>query len=228
MTIDPGKIALLLVFLTFLGAGELIGQQKDFQSWYELELNAGLKNGIDLCLEAEQRFENNSMQYDRSLVTLEAVYDLTGWFNAEIGVRGLLRMNRERRLQPQYRIHTDATFSQSISGLDCSLRTRLQYGFDELDLLEDEGDNKLVNRNKLRIDYHIFGTRLEIMAYVESFHLLNGSPLRPFKKMRYSAGIQYMVNFRSDISLRYILEDEFNVPDPLQCHILVAGFSYDL
>jgi hypothetical protein len=226
-TIDRGRIALLAGILALSGAGNLYGQQKDFQSWYELELNAGLKNGIDLSLEAEQRFENNSLQYDRSVLTLSADYDLTGWFNAALGVRGLVRMNRERRLMPQYRIHADATLEHDISVFDCSLRSRLQYGFDEMDILRDAGGSKLVSRNRLEAKHHIFGTRIDVSASVESWHLLSGSPLRSFYKMRYSAGIGYMLGFRSDVSLRYILEDEFNVTDPLQSHILVVGFSYD-
>lgn len=228
MTIRRGRAPVLLVFLILLWCGSLSGQQQDFQSWYSLTLNKGLKSGIDLSLEGEQRFENNSLQYDRSVLTLSADYDLTGWLNAELGVRGLVRMNRERRLTPQYRFHADATLDHDIWLLDCSLRSRLQYGFDELDFVSDAGGSKLVSRNRLEAGYDIFGTRFEVSVYVESFHQLSGSPIRSFYKMRYSAAIQYMLNFRSDISLRYILEDEFNVTDPLQAHILVLGYSYDL
>ena len=227
MTIRHGRAPVLLILLILLCNGKLSGQQKDFQSWYSLTLNKGLNSGIDLSLEGEQRFEDNSLQYDRSVLTLSADYDLTGWLNAEVGVRGLVRMNRERRLRLQYRLHADATLEHGIWLLDCSLRSRLQYGFDELDFISDPGGSKLVNRNRLEAGYDIFGTRIGVSAYVESFHQLNGSPIRSFYKMRYSATIQYMLNFRSDISLRYILEDEFNVTDPLQAHILVLGYSYD-
>jgi hypothetical protein len=46
--------------------------------------------------------------------------------------------------------------------------------------------------------------------------------------MRYSGGVEYALNFSSSLTLRYILEDEFNVKDPLQSHILLAGFAYTL
>lgn len=226
--IDRHKTVYFLILLLLAGAGNAVAQQKDFQSWYELELNKDLKNGIDLSLEAEQRFENNSMQYDRSLLTLSADYDLLDFLNAELGVRGLVRMNRERHIQPQYRLHADATLEQSVAQFDFSLRSRLQFGFDELNVLRDAGDNKLVNRNKLQAQYDIFGTRIEVSAYVESYHKLNSSAIRSFYRMRYSARIEYTLGFRSALNLKYILEDEFNVTDPLQAHILVAGFSYDL
>lgn len=228
MTIDRGKFVFLLVSLAFFSTGNLFGQQKDFQSWYELQLNYGLKSGIDLSLEAEQRFENNSLQYDRSLITLTADYDLTDYLNAELGVRGLLRMDRERRLQPRYRVHADLALERTIAVVDFSFRSRIQYGFDEMDVLDDAGYNKLSSRNRIMADYHIFGTRIELSASVESWHQLGGQAPRAFNKIRYSAGIQYMLNFRSDISLRYMLEDEFNVTNPLQAHIIRAGFSYDL
>ena len=47
-------------------------------------------------------------------------------------------------------------------------------------------------------------------------------------KMRYSAGAGYALNFRSELSIRYILEGEINVANPLQSHILVFGFSHSL
>lgn len=225
MTTERKYFFILLVFLVCPGKGNLYGQQKDFQTWYELKLNKDLKSGIDLSLEAGQRFENNSMQYDRSLLTLQADYDVTGWLNAELGVRGLLRMNNERRLQPKYRIHTDATLEQPAGEFDLSYRSRLQYGCEEF---YDAGNSELESRNRLEAEYHIFGTRIEVSAYLESYHMLSGSPLRRFFRMRYSARIRYMLGFRSELNLRYILEDEFNVSDPLQSHILTVGFSYDL
>jgi len=225
--IDRQKTLYLLILLLLVSTVKSVGQQKDFQSWYELELNKDLKSGIDLSLEAEQRFENNSMQYDRSVLTLTADYDLLDFLNAELGVRGLVRMDRERRLTPRYRLHADATLEQSLAEFDFSLRSRLQYGFDELGLARDAVYSKLVNRNKLQVQYDIFGTRFAVTAYVESYHRLNSTAIRSFYRMRYSAGIQYTLGFRSALNLKYILEDEFNVTDPLQAHILVAGFSYD-
>jgi len=46
--------------------------------------------------------------------------------------------------------------------------------------------------------------------------------------MRYSGGVEYALNFSSSLTLRYMLEDEFNMKDPLQSRILLAGFAHTL
>ena len=63
---------------------------------------------------------------------------------------------------------------------------------------------------------------------VESWHLLNDVPSRLTYKMRYSGEVEYELSFVSSVSLRYILEDEFNVKNPLQSYILLAGYKHQL
>ncbi|MCK5135010.1 MAG: DUF2490 domain-containing protein [Bacteroidales bacterium] len=227
-TMTIRRYSLFLSILILFTTGELIGQRKDFSSWYEFEIDKGLNNGVDLSLEVEQRFKNNSLKYDRTQLTLAGEYDITDYFSTAVGFRALLTTNRELQLQRRYRMHVDATGSHSISGFDLSLRLRLQYGFDDQVFVGYFRDNNLVNRNRLKIEHHLFGSRLGFFATIESWHMFIGDPGRLFYKMRYSAGAQYTLNFRSEFSLRYILEDEFNVVNPLQSHILVLGYSHSL
>jgi hypothetical protein len=120
------------------------------------------------------------------------------------------------------------TGNHEVAGIDLSLRCRLQYGFDDLLDLGLVHLNNLVNRNRLKARYHIFGTRISLAASVESWHLLNDVPSRLTYKMRYTAEVEYALSFVSSLSLRYILEDEFHVKDPLQSHILVVGYQHQL
>lgn len=227
MTIKPWKILLLLLLLWRTG-GEILAQQKDFQTWWEFSLDKGLDNGIDLSGEVEQRFRNNSLQYDRTLVTLSAAYELMDYLEVAGGFRAVVVSNRELQLRTKYRMHMDATGKYTLSGFDLSLRARLQYGFEDLFYSGIPGSNNLVNRFRGKVAYHIFGTRLDWFATVESWHLYSNVPGALFYKMRYSAGVQFTPNFRSRFTLRYILEDEFNVKNPLQSHVLVLGYNYKL
>ena len=228
MTIKSGNYTLLFLFFLLLIPGELPGQQKDFQSWWEFSLDKRLSNGFELSGEIEQRFKNNSLQYDRSLVTVAGEYRINEYLDVATGFRAILDSNREMELNAKYRLHMDATGRYSLSGFDLSLRVRFQYGFEDLldPLFLDV--NNFVNRNRLKVAHHIFGTRLGWFGAVESWHLLNDQPNRLLYKMRYSAGVQYTLNFKSQINIRYILEDELNVVNPMQSHILVFGFSHSL
>ena len=213
-----------LIFITV----HSFAQQKDFQSWYEFQAQKDVRYGIGASLEVEQRLKNNSLQYDRTMLTLSGDYGVTGYLDVEAGIRGLLRMNNDGRVESRYRIHLDGTLNRTFYEVDFSLRTRIQHGFDDLGFGEISGNNRLVSRNKLEGGYHIFATRIDLSAWFESFHKIIKNGEVPFYKMRYGLEIGYTLNFRSRISVNYIIDDEFNVVDPLQAYILKVGFSYQL
>jgi len=226
MTIRRLLYILFCSFLLSTGVVDLQGQFKDFQTWWELELDKDLSNRLDLTGELEQRFRNNSTQYASTLITLGTSYDLLDFLSLGGGVRTTFRMNPEQGMRTLYRIHADVVGSYALSGFDLSLRARFQYGFDEMLALSYFRLNSLVNRYRLKVADHIYGTKFDWFATVESWHGSNNESQWRTYAMRYSAGVRYSLNMRSRLMLRYILEDEFNVPRPLQLHVLVMGYSY--
>lgn len=224
MTIRRTRIPFILLVIS-LCASELAGQVRDFQSWWELEFRRGLTDRVDLEGEIEQRFGNNSLQYSRSLVSLGASFDQSEYFTLGGGARIVLLPDGEQGIRTRYRFHLDGTGHYELARIDLSLRTRLQYGFEEITAFR-YFINALVNRNRLKVEHHIFGTRIGWFASLESWHG-SGNEYRWLTfAMRYSAGISFTPSFRSGFSLRYILEDEFNVRDPMQLHVLVLGYSH--
>jgi hypothetical protein len=226
MTIRWGRTFQIILLFLFSSATCLQGQVKDFQSWWEFEFEKKITGKLDLAAELEQRFKNNSLEYSRSLLTLGASYDLADFIRIAGGARMVLVRDDERGLHPRYRIHLDGMGSHELSGFDLSLRTRIQYGFDEFLTLRYFTMNKLVNRNRLKVARHISGTRFGCFASAESWHGSGlDSPWVTFA-MRYTAGLRFSPDFSSRFSLRYMLEDEFNVLNPRQLHVLVLGYSY--
>ena len=227
MTIRQGIYIAIFTIVSLLGSGDLHGQVRDFQSWWELELSKEITGRLDLNGELEQRFQNNSLQYSRTLVTLGASYDLLDFLRLAGGARTIFVMDREQHLHARYRVHLDLTGRYDLSGFEFSLRTRMQNGFEELLALSYFRLKSTANRNKLKVTHHIFGTRIDWFAFVESYHSSNNESQWLTYAIRYSAGVRYSPNFSSRFSLRYILEDEFNMPNPMQLHILVVGYSYN-
>jgi len=214
-------------FLIFsLATARLQGQVKDFQSWWELELNKKISGKLDLNGELEQRFRNNSLQYSRTLLTLGASYDVLDHLRLAGGVRTVFVMDGEQQLHARYRLHLDGMGSYDLSGFDLSLRSRLQYGFDEVLALRYLSMNTLVNRNRLKVAQHIFGTRFGWFASAESWHASNNESGWFTYAMRYTAGARFSPSFTSRLSLRYILENEFNMVNPRQLHVVVLGYTY--
>lgn len=226
MTIRRPSFSLIAIFLIFLAAADLWGQTEDFQSWWELELNKKISSRLDLSGELEQRFKNNSLQYSRTLLTLGASYELSDYISLAGAARTVFVMDGEQQMHTRYRLHLDGTGAYDLSGFDLSLRIRFQYGFEDMLAWSYFSLNALVNRNRLKVAHHIFGTRFGWFASVESWHgSIRESGWRTFG-MRYSAGARFSPNFKSRFSLRYILEDEFNVVNPGLLHVVVLGYNH--
>ena len=228
MTIRRRPLLQLYILLFITSAACLQGQVRDFQSWWELELEKKITGKLDLNAELEQRFKNNSLEYSRSLLTLGASYDPLDYLRIAGGTRMVLVKEGEQGLGMRYRIHLEGRGSYVLSGFDLSLRSRIQYGFEDFLILRYFAINKLVNRNRVKVARHISGTRFGWFASAESWHGQGNDSRWITFAMRYTAGLRFSPNFTSRLSLRYMLEDEFNVANPRQLHVLVMGYSHRL
>ena len=226
MTTKQGIYTLIFTAVSLLGPGDLLGQRSDFQSWWEFEFDRSVSSSLQLKGELEQRFKSNSLQFSRTLLTLGVEYDATKWLSLGGGARIIFVMDGEGQLHPRYRVHFNATGFYDLSVFTFSLRTRLQYGFEDVIYFGDLSLNSLISRNRLKVAQHIFGTKFGWFASLESWHYLSELPGTVFLNMRYVAGVRFDMNFKSQFNLRYIFEDEFNVTNPRQLHIVVAGYSH--
>lgn len=227
MTIRRISLSSFLFFVfAFLAAGELKAQHKDFASWWELKLNGGLDNGINLTGELEQRMAGNSIRFDRTLLTLSADYKLTDYLNVAGGFRTLFLTDRESRFYSRYRVHTDAKLMHVFSRTEISFRLRFQYGFEDILYIGYFSQNNFVSRQRIKLRHAFFGTRLEAFASLENWIRFNDIYGRPFYKIRATAGTEYSLSMHSALSIRYILEHEFNSVVPVQTHMLALGYSY--
>jgi len=226
MTIKGLTYTLAYFLLIFFTAPGLQGQVKDFQSWWELEFNKEVSGRLDLNAEIEQRLKNNSLQYSRTLFTLGATYDVLDFLRLGGGARAVLVMDGEQEIHARYRLHLDGLGTYDLEGYDLSLRARFQYGFQDNFTFRYMNFKGFVNRYRLKVAHHIFGTRFGWFASVESWHGASAQSRWLTNGIRYSAGLRFSPGFTSRFSLRYILEDEFNVVNPKLLHVVVAGYTY--
>ena len=215
-----------ILFFVLVPLVPLLGQDKDFRSWYEVEVDGDITDRLGLSGELELRTKNNSRHYDRSLLTLAASYRINEFLGSAAGHRALLVNDFETGLEPRYRLHADLNGKHGVFGMDLSLRVRFQYGFEEPRYFTYWTDNTFVNRIKLKAGYHIFGTRLDLQASAESWGLILDNNGTFFKRIRYGTGISCQLSFSSELGMHYILEDEFNQVNPKQAHVLVLAYAY--
>ncbi len=225
---QSGVFQLIFIFILFLSAPVLYGQQKDFGSWWEFEMDGRLKNNIKLSGELEQRFKENSLQFDRTLLTLGGEYNVLDYLNLAVGIRTIFITDPESRLHTRFRIHTDATGFYDFDRTELSFRLRFQYGFEDIFFIGYFSENNFVSRQRIKVAHDIFGTRLGIFGSLENWIRFDDRYGRPLYKIRLVAGTQYNLGRQSRIRLRYIFENEFNSVNPLQIHVLALGYSYRL
>ena len=226
-TIKQARVfQLICFFVLMLATRGVFGQQKDFGSWWEFQMSGRLKNDLKLTGELEQRFKENSLQFDRTLLTFAGDYDVLDYLNLAAGIRTIFITDPESRLHTRFRIHTDATGFYDFDRTELSFRLRFQYGFEDIFYIGYFSQNNFVSRQRIKVAHDFFGTRLGIFSSLENWIRFTDRYGRPLYKIRFVAGAKYGLGRQSEIRLRYIVENEFNSVNPYQVHVLALGYSY--
>ncbi len=226
MMIEVGRRISYMTLLLILVPAVIHAQESELGSWWELKLEKGFDSGIGLRGEAEQRFGQDGFQFERTLFTLAGDRDLGDHMNLETGSRIFFTRDPERSLNTWYRHHLDLAGRWDISRLRLLVRGRIQYIIGDWTQFADLEENKLTTRQRFRVRYHPFGTRLEISASLESWFRHGDGAGIEFWQIRYAGDLLYHLNFRSSLTFGYILEDEYNRNNPGRRHIVVFGYAY--
>ncbi len=202
-------------------------QEQDFRSWWSIDLTKNLTKSLQAELELGQRFQDNSLGYERSLVTAALEYELFNSFKIGGGYRYIVYKDNGF-FDSKYRAHGDIGYQYSISSFSFQLRERIQYGFQDFGAVEDDSSNKLTSRSRAGAKYDIIGSPLTFFASYELFVGLNTSEGIRGRGYRIQAGTSYKLSERSDIEFGYMLNEEINRSSPLRAHLLVVEFNYRL
>lgn len=221
------KLFLFIFLFLFLGVLNLtiIGQETDFQTRFEVELEKKFKK-FDLTLSLEQLFNQNSLRYDRSMLTLVGQVDIIKDLSLNAGVRWMLVQDIELEFENRFRANIDLTYKRDIEEFYIGIRSRTQYGFDDQIFYKYFRDNRLVTRLRLEGGYHIFGTRFTPSVGIEPYLHLNHYDGAQFYKMRYSVGTKYDINNANSLELNWLYEDEFNVVYPINASIIWLTYKF--
>jgi len=221
------RLLLFLVCLLFI-CTTLSGQVTDFQTAWEARLMKEFKSGRDLGLSIEQRFRENSIMYDRTMATLEGSYKLAKGFDIDAGARWIIMKNTRLEFENRFRLHADLNYKIPLKPLSVSLRTMVQYGFDEQVLREEPNLLKLYDRNRIELGYHFFGTKWSVQAGYELYTQLFNHEKTAFCRSKTTAGVSYDINPRSSLNLTYLYDREFNQANPQHAHMPTLSYSYKL
>lgn len=225
MKVFPAVLFILGFTLLFVTPAS--GQIMDFQSRASFEVAMDLTKDLEGSLEIGQRFKNNSLAYDRSLLTAAVKYDLPKGFSLGAGARFLLVQNNDHILESRFRFNGDVNYRWKISSFQVKLRERVQYGFDDIISYSTFG-NKLTSRTRLGVQYDIFGTPFSAYSSFEAYLVMNDPSNAPYSLNKVMAGMSWDLPKKMNLKLYYLLEAEINRANPQQAHIIVAAFGLKL
>lgn len=203
-------------------------QIRDFRSWWNVDVSKDISKDLSAGFKLGQRLRNNSLEFDRSLATLSLGYDLPKGFDIEGGYRYILLKDDENIFQSRYRIHGDVSYRYSLDRLRFGFRERMQYGFDDLNSIDEYFFDKLTSRSRISVKYDIFGSPFSLQGAYEIFVNLNAQTGVTVTDHRIRAGFELAISQRMELDIYYLLDQEVNRRSPLQSHIFLVTMGYNL
>lgn len=219
---------LLSSLLAVLPWKPLNGQQKDFQFWPSVKVNLEVMKNLKIHAEEEVRLHENSSRISRQVNDIGFSYRINKYLKAGI----FYRLEADWKNADDYAwrngLYSDIAFKYDIKRFTLGYRLRMQSSKVERNAEDADLFNGFRHRHKFSAEYDIKGIPLN--PFIETEMFVDYSPGKKSKIAgnRSWIGIDYSVNKMHTFSLKYGIDQEINVPDPLRAYIVALGYSLDL
>jgi hypothetical protein len=202
-------------------------QQKDFQFWPSVNVDLELTKNLKAMLEEEVRLKENSTQIGRQINDLGVGYKFNKYFRAAL----FYRIEANWKTPDDYRwkqgLYADMALKQTAGRFILGYRLRLQSSRIEFNSNEDNLLSSFVNRHKFTVAYNIQNKPLT--PFIEEELFLNSvSHQMEMINNRTWLGITYSPGKIHEFSLKYGIDHERLVPDPLTSFIIAFNYTLNL
>jgi hypothetical protein len=216
-------VCLILVALTH----SLLGQEKDFRSWYTIEVGGELFNFIDISVTPEIRFWDNSSRFEGFLTEGDLSAAVTKFLRFGLNYRYQADFEREDGLHQTNRYGIYGELSQKFSGLKITYRAFYHREYTDINNSELGSIPLSQHRHKLSLKYSRKGWKLSPSVSAEMFFTLSPEWNAFQEKLRFSAGMQYKLTKKIDLELGYKYQQEYFEKNPLTSNILCVGAGFE-
>ena len=214
-------------FLTAIPLNPVNGQQKDFQFWPSVEVNVEVINKLKIHVEEEIRLHENSTQISRQLNDIGLSYRINKFLKAGIFYR--LESDWKNADEHAWRngLYSDLTSKFDVKRFTVGYRFRLQSSKVERNVEDSDLFDGFRHRHKLSVEYDIKGIPLVPFAETELFVDYTGTDRSGIAGYRSWIGLNYTLNKTHTFTLKYGIDQEINVSDPIRANIVALGYSLD-
>ena len=221
----PGNRFYFLVVALFILLLPLQAQQRDFQCWPSAQVSLEVLNNLKVHLEEELRLVENASQFGRQINDIGASYRFNKYLRASL----FYRIEADWKNADTYRwrqgAFADVSMKYDVARFTFGYRIRFQSARVEF----NEGEPLLrgfVNRHKLSAAYDIKG--LPIIPFIEEEAFINLTGNSEIKAYRTWIGLSWAPGKIHELSLKYGIEKQRGIADPLTSYILAIQYAASL
>jgi hypothetical protein len=223
------RIILVLIFIATQRFELRAQTEKDAVFWMTLNLEKKLSRKFSVQLTEEFRQRDNLRRLNLFYTELGLNWKATDWLKTNISYRWIQKYVPEGYFSYRHRLSFDLSFRKKTGHFAASYRHRLQAE------IQDPGRNELgwqaewYSRSRLEIKYLTDG-KLSPFASYEARYQIKDPRLQEsnglWHRNRFALGLQYEIDKWSNISVYYLIQNEFNVSEPAELY--VTGIEYSL
>lgn len=204
-------IFLLLISSCFVFSQDM---SQDFGTWTKIKSDFKINKKTSFTNKTELRTLDNSSQISQFYTQFSFNKKLNEKLSTSFAMR-LRLLNKEYSYLLANRFHNDLTFRHKISDLSLYFRLRTQINFNL------NNSNEFYERTRLKLKYKI-NKKIAFYTYQELYFLLSPSERYFYDKTRFGIGIQYELNKKTDLEIKYLKINDINVENPSSLNVLGA------
>jgi hypothetical protein len=224
-----GNCKWILFFGILMGSIRFVyPQQSDFQFWPQVQVGYNLSNDFKISLEEEVRLRENASQIRKELTDLGLTYKVNKFFRLSLNYRLELTYKNPDERSWRNGLYLDIMLRKGFQRFQADYRIRFQSPKIETISEVSSLNQWLKNRHKISLQYDIKGIPLAPKIEAELFIPIARQQSLMIDEYRLWAGLSYALNKRNEISIRYGIQQEVNVADPLRAYILGISYSLDI
>lgn len=222
------RLSLISLFFLLVIYSACAQTQPDAGMWNTFSVEKEFSKKFSVAVDEELRLKSNFTRLNLLYTNVGVIYRPIKGFKINLTYRLIEKYEAQGWFSYRNRLMLDLTYKYKVSGWSFSYRQRLQA---EVRNYYSSTKGKIpewFSRNKFEIKYD-FG---KIKPYIGTeFRYQFKDPRNPeanwgWHRIRSFAGVDYDINDTNSVGVYYLIQKEFNAPDPQNLYIV--GLQYSL
>ncbi|MDN5202234.1 DUF2490 domain-containing protein [Fulvivirgaceae bacterium BMA10] len=200
----------IILVLSLLSCSNVsYGQNLDTRLWTGIELEWDISEKIDIGVDVQNRLENNLNAFDKMFIEPSLNYSLHRNWRIGFSYRFIYAQDKNYRKKFEQRISVLLGYKKEVFE-DLMIRTRTAVQYDSDSFLQEwrERNDEIIIRNRLKIEYDLFGVPITPFISYEFFLFVRDGTGVFTDQWRVTAGLIYRYSKKSGIKLSYAFNNE--------------------